>query len=191
MTQTDLVAVTDMFEQHVDEPFALVTIPKNSAVAKIAIASKGAARALRLKGAHLNKHQFQFIAFCLQSADSPEAKFTWESAAGDHFEILTLDIRITEYKRAIMVRLKPVKKTILRIDDYTLAGAAFGLTKREIQVLELVAIGLSNSEIAAKLHIAYDTARSHISKIYLKLEVSGRVEAINRIRPHLRDTLTA
>lgn len=51
------------------------------------------------------------------------------------------------------------------------------LTGREEQVLRLVARGLSNSEIAGKLHLSEGTVRNHVSSIFTKLEVSDRTQA--------------
>jgi DNA-binding NarL/FixJ family response regulator len=52
------------------------------------------------------------------------------------------------------------------------------LTAREVAVLELVAKGLSNKEIAAALFLAEDTVKNHLKHIYGKLEVSDRTEAV-------------
>lgn len=52
----------------------------------------------------------------------------------------------------------------------------FGLTKREKEVLKLVAKGYSNSEIAKEIIVSQCTAKAHISNIMNKLSVSNRVE---------------
>ena len=52
-----------------------------------------------------------------------------------------------------------------------------GLTTREVDVLRLVARGLSSKEIAAKLVITPKTARNHIEHIYAKIDASSRVAA--------------
>jgi DNA-binding NarL/FixJ family response regulator len=52
-----------------------------------------------------------------------------------------------------------------------------GLTGREVQVLRLVATGLSNQEIAAALVISEHTARRHLQNIFAKLGVSSRAAA--------------
>lgn len=53
-----------------------------------------------------------------------------------------------------------------------------GLSAREREILELVAKGLTNKEVAASLNISQFTVRTHLSHITSKLEVSHRTEAI-------------
>ena len=52
---------------------------------------------------------------------------------------------------------------------------AGGLTVREIEVLRLVADGLDNEEIAQHLVLSLRTVERHLSNIYVKIGVSGRV----------------
>jgi len=56
------------------------------------------------------------------------------------------------------------------------------LTRREREVLEWIASGLSNQAIAAKLGLSTNTISNHISSIFGKLQVSSRAEAIVRAR---------
>ena len=56
------------------------------------------------------------------------------------------------------------------------------LTNREQQILELIAAGLKNHEIAEALAISSETVKKHTSSIYGKLDVRGRVEAVARAR---------
>jgi DNA-binding CsgD family transcriptional regulator len=57
------------------------------------------------------------------------------------------------------------------------ASPVAGLTPRELEVLQLVADGRSNGEIASALFISTKTASVHVSNILAKLGVSGRGEA--------------
>jgi len=56
------------------------------------------------------------------------------------------------------------------------------LTERESEVLELIAQGMSNAEIAEKLVISQKTARNHVSNVFSKLQVADRAQAIVRAR---------
>jgi DNA-binding NarL/FixJ family response regulator len=56
------------------------------------------------------------------------------------------------------------------------------LTEREHEILDLVAQGLSNADIATKLTISLKTVRNHVSNIFNKLQVSDRVQAALRAR---------
>lgn len=56
------------------------------------------------------------------------------------------------------------------------------LTEREGEVLRLLAAGLSNQEIAEKLVISLSTIKTHITRIYGKLEVTSRTQAIVKAR---------
>lgn len=51
------------------------------------------------------------------------------------------------------------------------------LTEREFNVISLVVVGLTNSQIAAKLHISVHTVKAHLEAIYDKFGVSNRVQA--------------
>ncbi len=51
------------------------------------------------------------------------------------------------------------------------------LSEREIEVLKLVASGLENAEIAARLHISAKTVKNHLSNIFMKLQFENRIQA--------------
>jgi DNA-binding NarL/FixJ family response regulator len=68
-------------------------------------------------------------------------------------------------------------------DDQGLSVTPFpALTDREREVLTLIAQGLNNSQIAAQLHISGKTVSNHISRIFNKLQVSDRAQAIVKAR---------
>ncbi|MGW8250289.1 MAG: LuxR C-terminal-related transcriptional regulator, partial [Anaerolineales bacterium] len=56
------------------------------------------------------------------------------------------------------------------------------LTEREMEILHLMALGMTNKEIARELIIAPGTVKAHTSSIYSKLEAANRTEAVGRAR---------
>jgi LuxR family maltose regulon positive regulatory protein len=56
------------------------------------------------------------------------------------------------------------------------------LSSRELEVLALVAKGLTNREIAARLYLSLHTVKAHARSIYAKLGVSSRTQAVARGR---------
>ncbi len=57
-----------------------------------------------------------------------------------------------------------------------------GISKREHEVLELIANGHSNQEIADKLFVSINTIKTHSSNLFLKLEANRRTQAIQRAK---------
>jgi two-component system, NarL family, response regulator LiaR len=53
-----------------------------------------------------------------------------------------------------------------------------GLSKRELEVLQLMAEGLSNQEIASRLYLSLNTIKTHSSKLFEKMDVERRTQAI-------------
>ena len=53
-----------------------------------------------------------------------------------------------------------------------------GLTRREVEVLALLATGLGNKQVAFKLHISQHTVRNHLSSLYEKLGINARSQAV-------------
>ena len=90
------------------------------------------------------------------------------------------DSRMQEYIRKLLAAAKK--------QDDTLASSPIDqplvepLSQREIEVLQLIAQGLSNDEIGKQLFLALDTVKGHNRRIYDKLQVQRRTEAVARAR---------
>jgi len=56
------------------------------------------------------------------------------------------------------------------------------LSKRELEILSLLAQGHSNQEIAAKLFVSVSTVKTHIQNLFEKLDVKRRIQAIEKAR---------
>lgn len=67
-----------------------------------------------------------------------------------------------------------------KVDDA--AVRRIGISGRELEVLQLMATGNSNQEIADKLFISLPTVKSHSSSLFGKLEVKRRTEAVHRAK---------
>ncbi|WGM37538.1 response regulator transcription factor [Caulobacter sp. NIBR1757] len=62
------------------------------------------------------------------------------------------------------------------------AQAALGISARELAVLKELAAGHSNKEIAQRLHVSPNTVKTHIARLFEKLEARRRTDAIARAR---------
>jgi len=85
--------------------------------------------------------------------------------------------RIRTLARAARLSLAADAATDVPTEPVAETPASFDLTERELQVLSLLAAGLTNREIAAKLYISQRTAGVHVSHILSKLGVPNRVMA--------------
>jgi len=85
-----------------------------------------------------------------------------------------------------------VETRIVEREIYVTAGEEFivneperlrlGISQRELEVLQLVAEGLSNQEVAERLFVSLNTVKTHSSRIFEKLEVRNRTQAVERAR---------
>jgi predicted ATPase/DNA-binding CsgD family transcriptional regulator len=71
----------------------------------------------------------------------------------------------------------------------TNAGQADGLTQREVEVLQLIARGMTNKEIARALFLSVPTVQTHLANIYRKIDVHGRAAATAYALTHGLDVL--
>lgn len=62
------------------------------------------------------------------------------------------------------------------------AAAALGLTAREIEILELLASGRSLKELGRDLGVSPNTVKTHVARVYQKLDVGKRIAAVEKAR---------
>ena len=60
--------------------------------------------------------------------------------------------------------------------------SALGISVRELEVLQLISQGLSNLEIAEKLFVSESTIKTHVSSLFVKLDVKRRTQAVTRAK---------
>lgn len=80
-------------------------------------------------------------------------------------------------------RVQPVivqEGTPVTIDQQKIES--LGISKREMEVLELIAQGLSNQEIAEKLFVSLNTVKTHSSNLFIKLDVKRRTQAVQKAK---------
>lgn len=74
-----------------------------------------------------------------------------------------------------------VERTDGRRLDVREVAVQFSLTQREVDCAVLLAKGLSSKEMASCLRISVNTARRHVERIFLKLDVHNRVAAVAKL----------
>ena len=77
------------------------------------------------------------------------------------------------------------KEVFVKSDDFVLDDKELtrvGLSKRELEVLQLMAQGLSNHQIAEHLFVSLNTIKTHSSKVFEKLEVQRRTQAVDKAK---------
>ena len=62
------------------------------------------------------------------------------------------------------------------------AVAALGISPRELEVLQALAVGLANKQIARQLDVSPNTVKTHVARLFDKLGAQRRTEAIRRAR---------
>jgi LuxR family maltose regulon positive regulatory protein len=78
--------------------------------------------------------------------------------------------------------IEKLKLAIERREKYIKINSGSGLSDRELDALKLMAADLSNQEIADKLFISLNTAKTHIKNIFLKLAVDSRKHAVTKAK---------
>jgi ATP/maltotriose-dependent transcriptional regulator MalT len=74
------------------------------------------------------------------------------------------------------------RQSLKNFEKNTAAIEALGITQREYHVLERLAIGDSNKQIARRLSVSPNTIKTHLANLYAKLEVKKRAQAVQAAR---------
>ena len=88
-----------------------------------------------------------------------------------------LGLRLTRHKETVVVRevLVPAPDKFVR-DQSKLES--LGITPRELEILQLIAEGLSNKEIAERVYVSENTVKTHSSSVFSKLGARRRTQAV-------------
>ena len=88
-----------------------------------------------------------------------------------------LGLKLTRKKEVLVIREVAVPATIpFALNERRLKD--LGITKRELEILELIAQGMSNREIAEKLFVSENTVKTHSSRLFDKLGAKRRTQAV-------------
>jgi len=88
-----------------------------------------------------------------------------------------LGLKLTKKKEILIVKEVPVPAAAaFSLNEQRLKD--LGITKRELEILELIAQGMSNREIAEKLFVSENTVKTHSSRIFDKLGAKRRTQAV-------------
>jgi ATP/maltotriose-dependent transcriptional regulator MalT len=98
-------------------------------------------------------------------------------------------------KKLIRPKTEVIKETVVVEKEVTLYRAAYdpflpdtgligrlGISQREIEVLQLIASGATNQEIADRLFVSLNTIKTHTSRLFEKLDVKRRTQAIEKAK---------
>jgi ATP/maltotriose-dependent transcriptional regulator MalT len=93
-----------------------------------------------------------------------------------------LGLKLTRKKEVVLLK-EVVREVRVPIPDEPFSVnetqlKQLGITKRELEILELIAHGMSNREIAEKLFVSENTVKTHSSRLFDKLSAKRRTQAV-------------
>lgn len=90
-----------------------------------------------------------------------------------------LGLKVTRKSETVVVREVPVAGPFVRNERRL---EELGITPRELEILEAMAAGLSNREIAAKHFVSENTVKTHAARLFDKLSAQRRTQAVQRAK---------
>jgi len=106
------------------------------------------------------------------------AFISWLIIKNKNQRIHQMSLELRNY--LFQIRQSANNKEIPDYNTLTRLKAEFGLTQREAEILELIALGFTNAELSEKLFVSENTIKYHIKNIYIKLDVKNRVQALRK-----------
>ena len=98
-----------------------------------------------------------------------------------------LGLKLTRTRETVVVREVPVPVEVrvpvaLPFARNEARVAQLGITPRELEILEALAAGLSNREIAERLFVSENTVKTHAARLFDKLSARRRTQAVQRAK---------
>jgi len=169
----------DLICDHAGDSLAVVELAHHGP--RLLAVSAGARRLLDLPAGSLEGgHSRDFLRICADAArpDGPDA--AWKASNGRRYRLRAETTPPLSIAPTIIVRFDD--RSGAQESGFAVAVARYkGLSQREAELMELVAQGKADKEIAKQLHVSIHTIRAHLRNIYEKLGVSGRIAAIHTV----------
>jgi DNA-binding NarL/FixJ family response regulator len=130
-----------------------------------------------------NQSESRIVLFNVPTNLEFQKKFVLKGIHGFFYEHDPLDIFMKGIKTVIDGKLWLSREMMTKCifegtdDDKSSKSISEKLTERQIEILALVAVGATNEEIADKLFISHHTVKTHLYRIFKKINVPNRVQA--------------
>ena len=89
--------------------------------------------------------------------------------------VVTREVRVELPVEVPVARTEPFVRDSARVGE-------LGLTPRELEILEAMAAGFSNKEIAERLFVSENTVKTHAGRLFSKLDAKRRTQAVQRAK---------
>lgn len=132
---------------------------------------------------NFNQHYYEkaknFLLKAIEIAATDNIRLPFIELSPHYYDILKIVSEINDYAANILSECHSYTKNYNKYNNITLKKF-MNLSKREIEVMEMIANGKKQKEIAEILVISLPTVKSHIKNIYNKLGVCNKLEAMNK-----------